>query len=206
MTLPLPLVPEIPPVIDNDQVRVRVVTGQPGHKSALHEHQFNRVMIYLDAGADRITHEDGRVEDLTFRANEVRWSWAGGKHTSENIGQQPFRIVEVELKNAGGPFEPPALDTLRLWPAVFSVAIDNRQVRVLTAHVPPKQKFCLHEHALNRVLVNLTAMHFRATDDESGKTGEIILKAGDVNWAGPGRQIEENLSDQPLKGVVVEIK
>ncbi len=203
--LALPLAAQTPPAIENDQVRVLVVNDQPKHKSALHEHKVNRVMIYLDPGTDRIAYEDGRVEDLKFHANEIRWSPAGGRHTSENIGERPIRIVEVELKNAGGPFQPPALDTLKLWPKFFRVPIDNRQVRVLVARVPAKQKFSLHEHALSRVLVNLTDQHFRVID-ESGKSAEITAKAGDVHWAKPNRHTEENLSDQPFEGVVVELK
>ena len=97
--LALPLSAQTLPAIENDQVRVLVVTDQPKHRSALHEHKVNRVMIYLDPGMDRITYADGHVEDLKFRANEVRWSPAGGKHTSENIGERPFRIVEVELND-----------------------------------------------------------------------------------------------------------
>jgi uncharacterized RmlC-like cupin family protein len=203
--LALPLAAETPPAIENDQVRVLVVTDQPNHKSQLHEHKVNRVMIYLDPGTDRITYEDGRVEDLKFRAGEVRWSPAGGKHTSENIGERPFRVVEVELKNAGGPFHPPALDTIKLWPKFFSIPIDNQQVRVLVARVPAGQKMELHEHALNRVLVNLTDQHFRVID-ESGKSVEINAKAGGVHWAKPNRHSEENLSDQPFEGAVVEVK
>jgi hypothetical protein len=203
--LALPVVAQTPPAIENDQARVLVVTDQPRHKSALHEHQVNRVMIYLDPGADRITYEDGRVEDLKFRANEIRWSPAGGKHTSENIGDKPFRIVEVELKNAGEPFSPPALDTPKLWPGFFRIPIDNRQVRVLVARIPAKQKIAMHEHALPRVLVNLTDQHFRVID-ESGKAVEISAKAGDVHWARPNKHVEENLSDQPFEGVAVELK
>jgi mannose-6-phosphate isomerase-like protein (cupin superfamily) len=203
--LALPLAAQTPPAIENDQVRVIVVTDQPKHKSALHEHNINRVMIYLDPGTDRITHEDGRVEDVTFRANEICWSPAGGKHTSENIGQRPFRIIEVELKNVGGPFQPTALDPPKLWPKFFRIPIDNRQVRVLVERIPAKQKLVLHQHSLHRVLVNLTDQHFRVID-ESGKAVEITAKAGGVHLAKPNKHIEENLSDQPFEGVVVELK
>jgi len=203
--LALPLAAQAPPAIENDQVRVAVVTDQPKHRSTLHEHKLNRVMIYLDPGTDRITYEDGRVEDLKFTAGEIRWSPAGGKHTSENIGERPFRIVEVELKNAGGSFQRPARDASTLWPKFFRIPIDNQQVRVLVAHIPPKQDLPLHEHARGRVLVNLTDQHFRVMD-ESGKTAEIIARAGDVHWAMPNKHVEQNLSDQPFAGVVVELK
>ena len=78
-------------------------------------------------------------------------------------------------------------------------------MRVLVARIPARQKIALHEHALNRVLVNLTDQHFRVID-ESGKAVEIKAKAGDVHWAKPNKHIEENLSDQPFEGVVVELK
>ena len=203
--LALPLAAQSPPAIENDQVRVLFVTDQPHHKSAPHEHKQNRVMIYLDPGVDRIAWENGRVEDLKFKANEIRWSAAGGRHTSENIGGQPFRIVEVELRNAGGPFQPPALDALKLWPKLFRVPINNQQVRVFVARIPPHQKLAIHEHGFNRVLVNLTDQHFRVTD-ESGNAREVSAKAGAVRWAAPNKHTEENLSDQPFVGVGVELK
>jgi len=203
--LVLPVVGQTPPAIENDQVRVLVVTDRPHHKSALHEHKLNRVMVYLDPGVNRITHEDGKVEELKFKANQVLWSPAGGKHTSENIGEKPFRIVEVELKNTGGPFQPPALDPPTLWPQFFRIPINNQQVRVFVAGVPAKHHFVLHEHALSRVLVNLTAQHFRVTD-EAGKAVEITLDAAGVHWAKPARHIEDNLSDQVFEGIVVEVK
>ena len=201
----MPSLLKSPAAIENGQVRVLIVTDQPQHKSALHEHKVNRVMIYLDPGTDRITYEDGRVEDLKFRSSEIRWSPAGGKHTSENIGERSFRVIEVELKNAGGPFQPPALDPPTLWPKFFRIAIDNSQVRVLVAHIPPNEKMALHQHVLSRVLVNLTDQHFRVID-ESGKTVEVSAKAGDVHWASPNKHIEENLSSEPFEGVVVEVK
>ena len=46
--------------IDSPQARVLVVTEQPHHPSALHEHPMNRVMIYLGSGANRTTAGAGR--------------------------------------------------------------------------------------------------------------------------------------------------
>ena len=43
--------------IDNDQVRVLDVTVQPHEKTRLHEHKINRVMIYLDEGAQHFEYQ-----------------------------------------------------------------------------------------------------------------------------------------------------
>ncbi len=43
--------------IDNDQIRVLDVTVQPHEKTRLHEHKINRVMIYLDEGAQHFEYQ-----------------------------------------------------------------------------------------------------------------------------------------------------
>jgi hypothetical protein len=52
------------PKIDNDQARVLIVSSAPDVKSALHKHDMNRVMIYLDAGKMTLTDPKGQVETL----------------------------------------------------------------------------------------------------------------------------------------------
>jgi oxalate decarboxylase/phosphoglucose isomerase-like protein (cupin superfamily) len=83
---------------ENDQVRVLKVTDVVGAKSELHEHPYNRVMVYLNDGSMRITYEDGRVQNLNIKAGDVVWSPVSGKHVSENTGPKPLTIVEIELK------------------------------------------------------------------------------------------------------------
>src|SRR5580704_18342295 len=61
-------------------------------------------------------------------------------------------------------------------------AIDNDQVRVLTAHDQPHVKHALHEHKLNRVMVYLTAGE-QDIITQDGKKTTLKLKAGDVKWS-----------------------
>ncbi len=207
--LPLALVPvlaaQTKPVIDNEHVRVLLVTDQPHHKTPLHEHTMNRVMVYLDAGKATFTDEHGRAQDVAFRAGEVKWSPAGGKHISENTGSGPYRVVEVELKNRGSSATTSALDPVKLVPQSYHVLLENPQVRLLRVRFAPKQKVPLHEHTYNRVIVYLTSQRTRVTE-EGGRPVESDSKAGDIRFGGPGRHSEENLGDKPLEVVVVELK
>jgi uncharacterized RmlC-like cupin family protein/type 1 glutamine amidotransferase len=191
--------------IENDQVRVLDVTSPPHRKSALHEHAQNRVMIYLTAGTNRLEYEGGRVENLTFQPGDALWSPAGGRHTSDNPGGQPFRVVEVELKNGGAPFEPGPFDPVRVAPQWYRVTLDNPQVRVLRVAIPGNAKVPLHEHARNRVVVYLSDAWVRVTR-ETGETSESRVAAGEVRWAGTAKHAEENLAAIPLDVVVVELK
>ena len=193
--------------IDNTQVHAFVVSDEPHHKSSLHEHSMNRVMIYLDPGHQKITYPNGKVEDIKLKAGEVRWSPASGSHTSENVGDKPFRIVEVELKtkSAGGSVNDDALDPVKADPKRYKIEFENQQVRVLRVRYGPHDKGLLHKHTMNRVVAYLTDQWLRVTTAD-GKTEELRRKAGEVSWGGPSEHVEENLSDQPFEVVVVELK
>src|SRR6202051_4557387 len=103
--------------IDSPQARVLVVTEQPHHPSALHEHPMNRVMIYLGSGQLVRTTADGKVQNMEFKAGDGRWRPAEGPHTSEYIADNPFQIVEIELKNKPQPpIGMPAIDPLKADP------------------------------------------------------------------------------------------
>src|SRR6202051_4695945 len=137
--------------IDSPQARVLVVTEQPHHRSALHEHPMNRVMIYLGSGQVIRTTAAGVVEKIEFKAGE------------------PFRIVKIELKNKPqSPVKLSAIDPLKADPKHYSLEFENDQVRVLRVRFGPHEKGVLHEHKLNHIVVYLP-------DQAKGKAGEVPL-------------------------------
>ncbi len=194
---------------DTPDIRVLTVTDAPHHKSALHQHKSNRVMIYLDAGQMDLVDPAGAVRHISWKAGEMRWDPAGGMHTSENVGLEPFRIVELELKHAGRegeagmPQNP--LDPVKVDPDHYKVELDNNQVRVLRVHYGPHEKGVLHEHALPRVVVYVHGQQMRVTTP-GGHADTAQAAAGDVKMAAGTRHTEENVSDNPFDAVVVEIK
>jgi quercetin dioxygenase-like cupin family protein len=194
-----------PALVENEQVRVLDVTSPPHQKGRMHEHAVNRVMVYLTRGANRIAYEDGRVREIKFQAGDALWDAAGGRHTSENPGDAPFRVIEIELKTPGRPHELPQLDPVRVAPGSYKVLIDNPQTRVLRVRFDARQKIPLHEHTLNRVVVYLHDQRARVTSD-TGEVTESSAKAGEVRFAGPARHREENLGSQPFEVIVVELK
>src|SRR5688572_7509827 len=86
--------------LDNDKVRVLKVTSPSHQKGAMHQHRMNRVMVYLDDGQMTLTNPEGKAEHFRWKAGHAKWDPAGGLHTSENTGDKPFTVVEIELKNA----------------------------------------------------------------------------------------------------------
>jgi quercetin dioxygenase-like cupin family protein len=194
--------------IDNDQARILVVSSAPDVKSALHKHDMNRVMIYLDAGRMTLTDPNGKVETLNFKAGEALWSPAGGLHTSLNVSGHAVRIVEVELKSrpgGAGTSKQPVLDPVKVDPKRYKVEWENDQVRVFRARYGPHDKGVTHEHALNRAVTFITEGNMKVTTPD-GESKILKTAAGDVTWGGPARHIEENLGNQPFEVVVVEFK
>ena len=179
--------------IDSPQARVLVVTEQPHHPSALHEHPMNRVMIYLGSGQMTRTTQDGKVQKIEFKAGDVRWSPAEGKHTSEYVTDHPFQLVEVELKNKPQPsMTMPDIDPLKADPKHYSLEFENDQVRVLRVRFGPHEKGVLHEHKLTHIVVYLT-------DQARGKAGEVRLDE-------PMTHTEENPLDHPVERIAIDLK
>src|ERR1700720_3292244 len=125
--------------VDSAQARALVVTEQPHHPGAMHEHQMNRIQIYLGAGEMSFTSPDGKVERIACKAGYVRWSPAGTRHISENVTDHPFQLVEIELKNRPRPFTPTDLDPLKTDPKHYSLEFENEWVRVLRVRYPPHE-------------------------------------------------------------------
>ena len=195
------------PILENDQVKVVRALEKVHVKGSFHEHKMNRVMIYLQPGRQRFEYQDGRKPAVfEYKAGEVKWSPAEGMHAPEALGDQPFNIVEIELKKPGtGKKIVTALDPPKLDPKHVKVEFENDQVRVLRAHLGPHESLPSHEHTLNRVTVFITDQNILSTAPD-GKTQTQQHKAGDVTWGTPLTHKEQNLNDAPFEVLVVELK
>jgi len=86
---------------ENAQVRVLRITYGPGEKSVMHQHPANVAMFLTDAQA-KFTLPDGKSQTDSVKAGMTLWG-AGEKHLPENIGDQPFELILVELKGKAAP-------------------------------------------------------------------------------------------------------
>jgi|HubBroStandDraft_6_1064221.scaffolds.fasta_scaffold00432_5 uncharacterized RmlC-like cupin family protein len=199
-----------PVKVDNEFVRIVKVADAPHNKTALHRHQFNRVMVYLDAGDIDINYEDGHIDHQHWKAGEVAWSPAGGMHTSENVGSAPIRIVEMELKKASPMValqRKPELDPVALDPAHNVVLLENDQVRVIRSWREPGTTEIVHEHlGVGRAVVFLTDLDASVKLGD-GNTTRLHNSAGDVLWAGGMvKHAATNTGANKYEIILVEVK
>jgi beta-alanine degradation protein BauB len=83
-------------VFENDAVRVLHIHYAPGEKSVMHYHP-DSVVVYLQDQKAKMTHPDGKSEEVSGKKGEAVFSPAGA-HLPENISTGPIEVILVELK------------------------------------------------------------------------------------------------------------
>jgi quercetin dioxygenase-like cupin family protein len=210
LLLPAALCAQSTAVVDNPTVRILNAVDLPHKPTALHKHDFNRVMIYLDNGDQDIT-TDGKVEHYHWKAGDVVWSPGGPMHVSENVGAANLRIVEIEVKKpapAAPPKRNPKLDPVAVDRSHNKLIFENDQVRVFRSKLDAGDREKWHEHAgAGRAVVLLSPVAARveaANGDASPMNGGV----GDAFWRdGAVKQHRGmNIGSRPAEMVIVEVK
>jgi beta-alanine degradation protein BauB len=195
--------------VDNEFVRVIKAVQEPHVIGPMHRHEFNRVMIYLDAADLAVTYEDGRKVAEHWKAGQVAWSPIAGMHTSENVGSGPIRIIEVEIKKpakSAPAARNRALDPVVLDPRHNVLLFENPQVRVFRSWREPGASEKMHEHAgPGRLAILLTDLHAEVKTAD-GAVATQHAAAGDVLWSGPVTHTAKNIGPQPFQMIVIELR
>lgn len=84
-------------LLENDRVRVMVVSDKPGEKWGAHRHPA-RVIYALTPFKLQFTYPDGRTERAQGKAGTAMWA-DPVVHVGENIGKGPSRVLLVEFKS-----------------------------------------------------------------------------------------------------------
>jgi len=83
-------------VFENDQVRVLRITYGPHERSVMHDHPAG-VVVFLTDQRGKFTLPAGQTVEIAGRAGEAIWTEAGA-HLPENLGNEPFELILVEIK------------------------------------------------------------------------------------------------------------
>ncbi|HEU5052909.1 MAG TPA: cupin domain-containing protein [Hanamia sp.] len=85
-------------LFDNDQATVIETDYTVKGTVPFHEHHFPYVLYSIDGGTVEITDAAGKSSVLEMQPGQVYWRNAQS-HSARNVGPEPFKIVEVEVKN-----------------------------------------------------------------------------------------------------------
>ena len=97
-----------------------------------------------------------------------------------------------------------AQDPVKVDSKHYKLEFENDQVRVLRITYGPHEKSVMHLHPAN-VAIFLTDGQGKFTLPD-GKTQDVPIKAGTVQWDGGGKHLPENTGDKPFELVLVELK
>jgi beta-alanine degradation protein BauB len=88
-------------VAENEWIRAIALTVGPREKLRMHKHPATSAVVVLLTDQDmRQYHADGTSRESHYKAGTVRWAEPDAAHQDENIGDKPFRLVRIELKQA----------------------------------------------------------------------------------------------------------
>lgn len=195
-------------LIENDHVLVRKVTVSADHSTGFHEHESNRVMLYLDEGGQSTIRQDGPTTIQKWAAGEPLWSPATGMHRVEITAPGRVTTVQMELRRKG-PAQASVLSDLhplKADPEHYQLEFENDQVRVIRVKFPAGAAVPLHEHRNPRIVTYLTDADLNSWD-ESGALSRHAGQARDVSWGDDVvRHHEKNVSNEAFEAVVVELK
>ncbi|MDP9169128.1 MAG: hypothetical protein M3N54_00810 [Acidobacteriota bacterium] len=174
-------------LFENDQVKVARALEKPHVKGGFHQHKANRVMVYLQNGQQKFEYQDTRKPAVfDWHVGQVAWSPVEGMHSPEVLSDNPFNIIEVELKKPGAEKKLAKVDKKHA-----TIEFENPQVRVL------RVKLAAHEKSAMRGETDAVAIYLT---DAAGH------KMGDAVWEPAGAGVEENKGDQALEMIRVELK
>jgi hypothetical protein len=193
--------------LDNEFVRVALLTDQPRSKTPLHQHQFNRVMIYLDPTELVLRYQGAETDHQHWQKGQVAWSPGGRLHTGENLIDHTARTVEVELKKppSGKPFVTTARDPVKVNSKNVKVEFENEYVRVLRCRYAANVREPMHEHTNERRLtIPLEDVTLKVTT-QGAEDRTITLAAGHPSWS-TGPVIHAAQANRAVELIVVELK
>jgi quercetin dioxygenase-like cupin family protein len=188
--------------LQNDWVRVWRSKLAPHEKTPIAEH-LPLVAVYLTDAQLRITHADGRKEDVTQAAGTVAYR-SGASYTEENLSERPLEAIVVELKPGATKSPRISLDPVVLDPQYHTVPFENDRVRVLRTVLAPHVKSPLHEHP-HYVVVYLTELHTTMQLGD-GRVVDNPRRAGEVAWRDAMKHATENIGEKTAVEIQVEVK
>ena len=188
--------------IENNRVRVLRVKEGAHEKAPMHQHPPS-VAVYLTDVHERVTSADGSVQEVMRKAGDVAYRDAV-THAEENLSDQPFEAVLVELKPGGPKAAPVKLDPVNLDPAHHLVPVENDRVRVLRTILEPHLRGPEHDHPAY-VVVYLTELHTTMTLAD-GRKVDNPRKPGEVAWRDAYRHTTENIGDHTAAEIQIELK
>jgi len=85
-------------LLENGKVKVYEVTFKPGAENTSVPSSSSRVVRALKGGTIQRIYSDGKKENVTYKAGQVRLNEPGPGYTAKNIGKTAIVLYVVQVK------------------------------------------------------------------------------------------------------------
>ncbi len=207
-------------LFENEDVRVIEVTQAPHAKETMHTHARPSI-FYLDGPtATRYVIAGDEVHAVERKApprgmqSLVIPMKPEGLHAVENLSDDTFHALRVELKHPGCDLAikpsvmPDPNDALVMAPGNYKLLFENEEVRVIDVVIPPHDKEPLHTDAWGGFAYFVQAARWQTFGSNGKPEGVKDVQSGEkvVAVKARGLHFTENLGDAPLHEVRFELK
>jgi quercetin dioxygenase-like cupin family protein len=90
-------------LLENEHVRVREIELPPGGSTGQHTHQVPELAYVFTEGTVKVTKPGEKPVIEHWPAGDARWRDAGVTHELTNAGDQPMRVLVIDVKDARPP-------------------------------------------------------------------------------------------------------
>ncbi len=169
-------------VIANEFVRAFAVEIAPGDRTLCHHHPHDYLLYVASASSIISAARDEEPKQLNYDDGECELSSAGLTHVVENLGQEPFRNIVVELLPRSGALRRGAAPMWSGGSAEISQTLDVEQAAIFSVEIGPGAEVEISGPAV-------VATPY-ANNLSPAAVGEIEVKQNevcDVAWVPPDR-------------------
>ena len=196
-------------VLENENVRVFQVEVAPKATTLVHRHRHDYLFVTL--GDSHVVNQvtDKPLMELKLSDGETRFVPGNFAHAAQDLSDQPFRNVTIELlkdnatRTSPSPFPMEGGD--REFPGGHIKILFVRDgARVTAVDLDPGATIPSHHHDGPHLLVAVSDLEIRS-DVEGKEPLSAKFKSGDVKWV-PGGYTHTltNVGKSPAKLVTVE--
>jgi quercetin dioxygenase-like cupin family protein len=195
--------------LENEYVRVFKVDVAPHTATLMHRHRHD--YVYVTIGDAHLSNEvEGKPPaDVKLADGDTRFTSGNFAHIANNLSDQPFRNVTIELmqddKSRQAPSHWPEESGERTFPGGRSKILFVKDgVRVSEVNLEPGAVVPSHHHDGPHLLVAISDLDL-VSDVEGKGPMPGKLKAGDIKWL-PGGYTHTltNVGKNPARLVTVE--
>jgi hypothetical protein len=194
-------------VLENDRLIAWDVVWPEGEPTAMHQHPYDLVAVFLEGGDRMITNQDSSKHPTTAKAYDVSLTAKGVIHIEEGTSDKPPRAILVELKESAARMLPPVdapAPTAFPRPGAKQL-LDNARVTIweykwtLGAPVP------LHKHDRDTLVVWFENGKLQSAP-LAGAPSVVEASFGKLRYSERGTVHTETAIEGPPHAVIIELK